>query len=171
MGTIADVPNSERGAAPGTTTRPRAWARSAGVVAAVALLVVGPSRTADATEASSATADAPRSSTSSPPSRFATLSTGSYAWHVVRSSAQRDPQQETSVGPLHGEFPVVAVDGTVQTRRWQWGRVDTVGDGKFSVMSDDGYRDEYVPASDVDPSGITVGQQVTVVAVAAPAPE
>ncbi len=69
---------------------------------------------------------------------------------------------------MHGEFPVVAADGTVETRRWQWGRVVTVSDGWFAVTSEDGYRDEYALDTGVDVGGIAVGQQVTVVGVVDP---
>jgi multidrug resistance efflux pump len=66
---------------------------------------------------------------------------------------------------LHGEFPVVAVDGTVQTRKWQFGRVVTVSDSWFAVTSDDGYSDRYLLDTSVTSTPVKVGQDVTVVGV------
>ena len=151
----------------GRSPRARHWKRSAGVAAAVALLVVGPARTAGASTPEPKDASSSRYSPTAAPSRFSTLSTGSYAWHVASTPAadHRKSGQDGAAGPAHGEFPVVAVDGTVQTRRWQWGRVDRVAEGWFAVTSDDGYRDEYALGAGVDPSAVTVGQQVTVVGV------
>ncbi len=151
-------------------TRSRQWKRSAGVVAAVALLVVGPARSAAATAPQQRSDAAPAQSPATQPSRFSTLSSGSYAWHVASSPAPSKPDDEHdgSGGPLHGEFPVVAVDGTVQTRRWQSGRVVTVSDGWFAVISDDGYRNEFALGAGLDLTEIQVGREVTVVGVVDP---
>ncbi len=106
------------------------------------------------------------------PSRFATLSSGSYTWHVASSAAvpPNDRPDESDRGPLHGEFPVVAADGTVQTRRWQFGRVVTVADGWFAVTSDDGYSNRYLVDTSVTAAAVRVGQDVTVVGVVEPTP-
>ncbi len=136
----------------------------------MALLVVGPARAAAASTPQRHGDSASSLSTATQPSRFSTLSSGSYTWHVASSPAPSNPGDECdgSGGPLHGEFPVVAVDGTVQMRRWQWGRVVTVSDGWFAVTSDDGYRDQYALDDGLDVTAVQVGQQVTVVGVAEP---
>ncbi len=148
------------------SSRRRQWRRSAGVVAAVALLVVSPARSVSASPSAHQTTAAPFES-SSYPSRFATLSSGSYTWHVASSTtaAQPDRSDDGGRGPLHGEFPVVAVDGTVQTRKWQFGRVVTVSDSWFAVTSDDGYSDRYLLDTSVTSTPVKVGQDVTVVGV------
>jgi hypothetical protein len=75
---------------------------------------------------------------------------------------------ESTDGPVHGEFPVVAADGTVQTQRWQWGEVVAVGlvdparAMTITVASEDGYASDYR----IDPDQadrIGVGDLVTVV--------
>ena len=67
-------------------------------------------------------------------------------------------------GPVHGEFPVVAADGTVQTQRWQWGEVVAVDSARITVASDDGYASDYEVAAD-HMAGLAVGDVVTVVGV------
>lgn len=76
---------------------------------------------------------------------------------------------EPADGPVHGEFPVVAADGSVQTRRWQWGEVVSVvrapGPAQpvsITVASEDGYASEYRVDPDLA-AGLTVGDVVTVV--------
>lgn len=72
-------------------------------------------------------------------------------------------------GPVHGEFPVPAADGSVQTRRWQWGEVVAVGPQtgsaeptSITVASDDGYASDYRIDPDLA-AGLAVGDWVTVV--------
>ena len=76
---------------------------------------------------------------------------------------------EPADGPVHGEFPVVAADGSVQTQRWQWGEVVAVArasapamPASITVASVDGYASDY----QVDPeqaAELTLGDMVTVV--------
>lgn len=72
---------------------------------------------------------------------------------------------EPADGPVHGEFPVVAIDGTVQTQRWQWGEVvaiDAADPTLITIASEDGYASDYR----VDPDelgAIAVGDVVTAV--------
>ncbi len=73
---------------------------------------------------------------------------------------------EPADGPVHGEFPVVDADGTVQTRRWQWGEVVAVDSARITVASEDGYASDYR----LDPAQvgrIAVGDVVTVVGLVA----
>lgn len=119
----------------GSRRRPRWWRRSAGVAVAVAVMVMGSTATASAS---------PRK-----PSRV-----------EVATVAAEPPD-----GPVHGEFPVVAADGTVHTRRWQWGQVvavDPADPTLITVASDDGYAGDYRVAPD-QANAIDVGDVVTVV--------
>ena len=66
---------------------------------------------------------------------------------------------------MHGQFPVVDADGTVQTHRWQWGEVvavDATHPTVITVASEDGYAGDYRVAPDTA-DGINVGDVVTVV--------
>lgn len=132
------------GGAPRGGRRRRWWHRSAGVAVAVAVLVLGSSPTA-----SGAT---PRK-----PSRAEI--------EVVAA--------EPADGPVHGEFPVVAADGSVRIQRWQWGEVVAVdqnradGSAVLTVASSDGFAGVYRVAAD-QVTGITVGVEVTVVGVLEP---
>jgi len=94
--------------------RGRRLKRAAGAAAAVAVLIVAQARPAGAS-----------ASTAGPPTATQTLSTGAYTWHVARSKDDMAAgnKEKDATGPLHGEFPVVGIDGTVQLRRWQWGEV------------------------------------------------
>jgi hypothetical protein len=72
---------------------------------------------------------------------------------------------EPADGPVHGEFPVVDADGTVQTHRWQWGEVvavDATHPTVITVASEDGYAGDYRVAPD-QAQGLRVGDVVTVV--------
>ena len=71
----------------------RWWHRPAGVVVAVAVVAMGSTATASASGLRKPT-------------------------RVEIATVAAKP----SDGPVHGEFPVVDADGTVRTRRWQWGR-------------------------------------------------
>jgi hypothetical protein len=123
-------------------SRPRWWHRPAGVAVAVAVMVVGSTATANAAGAT------PRKPT---PAEIDAVAA------------------EPADGPVHGEFPVVAADGTVQTQRWQWGEVvavlpaaDRAEPASITVASEDGYASDYR----VDPdqaAALTVGDVVTVV--------
>src|SRR6478736_1894279 len=86
----------------------RRWKQAAGAGAVVAVLIVAQSTAAKA---------------ASPPTATATLSTGAYTWHVANPPAGDTENPPDQGAPLHGEFPIVNVDGTVQIRRWQWGAV------------------------------------------------
>lgn len=122
--------------------RPRWWRRSAGVAVAVAVMVMGSTATASAT--------GPRKPSSA---------------EIATAAA------EPADGPVHGEFPVVAADGTVQTRRWQWGQVvavDPADPTLITVASDDGYAGDYRVAPD-QAGSIDVGDVVTVVGLIEPA--
>lgn len=122
--------------------RPRWWHRTAGLAVAVAVMVVG------STASATAAGVTPRRPT---PAEMGVVAA------------------EPADGPVHGEFPVVAADGTVQTQRWQWGEVvavhpagDPTGPVSITVASEDGYASDYR----VDPdqaAGLTVGDVVTVV--------
>jgi hypothetical protein len=134
------------------------WRQAAGVGAVVAVLIVAQARTAAA-------------STASPPTATQTLSTGAYHWHVAASPIGPATQPKGG-GPLHGEFPIVAVDGTVQIRRWQWGAVAALSADALTVVSDDGYISDYRVgagvggSSGLDPLSVgelVVGELVTVV--------
>lgn len=123
-------------------SRLRWWYRPAGVAVAAAVMVAGSTATA------SAAGVTPRKPTSA-------------EIGVVAA--------EPADGPVHGEFPVVAADGTVQTQRWQWGEVvavrptaDPAEPVSITVASGDGYASDYR----IDPdhaAGLTVGDVVTVV--------
>jgi len=130
-----------------TIERPRAglWKRTAGVAAVVAVLIVG--NTTRATAAA--------------PSAVATLSTGSYTWHVALPPASSASDADT--GPQHGEFPVVNADGSVQIRRWQSGAVVASTEGSVTVLSSDGYRSEYRLGTGVDVQAVKDGATITVV--------
>ena len=119
--------------------RSRWWHRPAGVAVAVAVLVL------DSTDAASGAS--PRKPSNA---EIATVAA------------------ESTDGPVHGEFPVVAADGTVQTQRWQWGEVVALGpvdptrSMTITVASEDGYASDYR----IDPDQadrIGVGDLVTVV--------
>jgi len=80
---------------------------------------------------------------------------------------------EPADGPVHGEFPVVAADGGVQTQRWQWGEVVAVSREPnpaapvgITVASQDGYASDYHLNPD-QATGIMVGDVVTVVGLVA----
>ncbi len=125
--------------------RLRWWQRTAGVAAAVAVMVLGSTVTASG-------------STPRKPSR-AEIDTVA----AVRAD-----------GPVHGEFPVVDADGSVQLRRWQWGEVvaveaapDPDDPARITVASQDGYASDYqVEPAQAD--GLTVGDLVTVVGLVPP---
>jgi hypothetical protein len=136
------------------------WKRTAGTGAVVAALIV-----AQAGEASASTAR--------PPTATQTLSSGAYAWHVAGSfggtvdiSADVTEEPEET-GLLHGEFPIVAVDGSVQLRRWQWGAVAAFDTDTVTVVSDDGYTDDYrvdtAAGGGQELDALTIGEMVTVV--------
>ena len=134
--------------------RGRRLKRAAGAAAAVAVLIVAQARPASA-------------STASPPTAIQTLSTGAYTWHVARSSGGSTHGESDGTGPLHGEFPIVGVDGSVQIRRWQWGEVAALSEDTVTIVSDDGYTSDYLvgAAASVDPAldSVAVGEKVTVV--------
>jgi hypothetical protein len=67
-------------------------------------------------------------------------------------------------GALHGEFVVQTQDGGTQTERLQSGSVTAVAAGSLSVTSTDGFAATYVVGSDVDVSGVAVGDTVRVIA-------
>jgi hypothetical protein len=67
-------------------------------------------------------------------------------------------------GALHGEFVVQTQAGGTQTERLQSGSVTAVAAGSLSVTSTDGFAATYVIGSDVDVSGIAVGDTVRVIA-------
>ena len=67
-------------------------------------------------------------------------------------------------GALHGEFVVQTEDGATQTQRLQTGVVTAVDAGSLSVTSTDGFTATYVIGSDVDVSGVAVGDTVRVIA-------
>jgi len=67
-------------------------------------------------------------------------------------------------GALHGEFVVQTQDGGTQTERLQSGSVTAVDAGSLSVTSTDGFAATYVIGSDVDVSGVAVGDTVRVIA-------
>jgi len=81
---------------------------------------------------------------------------------------------ETVDGPVHGEFPVVQADGSVQTRRWQWGEVVAVDQPRagepavLTVASVDGFAGAYRVGAD-QLAGIALGAEVTVVGLVEPA--
>ena len=134
--------------------RRRRLTRAAGAAAAVAVLIVAQARPASASAAS-------------PPTATQTLSTGAYTWHVARSTGRSTHDENAGTGPLHGEFPIVGVDGTVQIRRWQWGEVTALSRDTVTIVSDDGYISDYLvgAAASVDPGldSVVVGEKVTVV--------
>ena len=80
--------------------RRRWWHRSTVIGAAVAVMVLGSTPSSSST--STAAAVVPRKPS---PAEIAVVAA------------------ETADGPVHGEFPVVSVDGSRLTRRWQWGEV------------------------------------------------
>ena len=65
---------------------------------------------------------------------------------------------------LHGEFVVETDSGGTQTERLQRGQVTAVSAGSLSVSSTDGFAATYVIGSDLDVSGVAVGDTVRVVA-------
>jgi len=142
------------------TTRGGRLKRTAGTGAVVAALFV-------------AQAGAAGASTARPPTATQTLSTGAYSWHVATSPSTTASVRDGAAtdvdgsGPLHGEFPIVAVDGSVQLRRWQWGAVAAFSADTVTVVSDDGYIGDYridtaaVTGHDLD--ALAVGELVTVV--------
>jgi len=146
----------------GTTENPRGgwWKRTAGTGAVVAALLVAQPGAANASAAR-------------PPTATQTLSTGAYSWHVAGTAARPESiqngatNQAEDAGLLHGEFPVVASDGSVQLRRWQWGAVAAFSADTVTVVSDDGYIGDYRidtaagAARALD--ALTVGEIVTVV--------
>lgn len=121
--------------------RPRWWHRPAGVAVAVAVMVAGSTAT---THAAGVTLRKPT------PAEI----------DVVAA--------EPADGPVHGEFPVIAQDGTVQMRRWQWGEVvavlpaDPTGPASITVASEDGYASDYRLDPD-QAAGLAIGDIVTVV--------
>jgi hypothetical protein len=147
--------------------RGRRLKRAAGAVAAVAVLIV-------------AQASAASASTARPPTATQTLSTGPYTWHVATSTggseSTRDgaTDQPAGTGALHGEFPIVGVDGTVQIRRWQWGAVTALSADTVTIVSDDGYVSDYLVDAGVRSAqhidAVTVGEKVTVVGMIDAAP-
>lgn len=134
---MADAKQSERDQqSPRRRPRRRWWQRSAGVAVAVAVMVLGSTATAGGAT--------PRKPT---PAEIDVIAA------------------EPADGPVHGEFPVVAADGTVQTRRWQWGEVveiDVSDSALITVASEDGYASEYRVGPD-QATGLAVGDVVTVV--------
>lgn len=123
-------------------SRPRWWHRAAGVAVAVAVMVVGSSATANAAGAT------PRKPT---PAEIDAVAA------------------EPADGPVHGEFRVVAADGTVHRQRWQWGEVvavlpaaDRAEPASITVASEDGYASDYRVDAD-QAAALTVGDLVTVV--------
>ncbi len=139
------------------------WKQVAGAGAAVAVLIV-------------AQATAAKASTASPPTATQTLSTGAYSWQVAASKGVgAATDQRDTAGPLHGEFPIVAADGTVQIRRWQWGEVAALSSDALTVVSDDGYTSDYRVGSGLGASAdfdsVSVGELVTVVGTVEPAEE
>ena len=65
---------------------------------------------------------------------------------------------------LHGDF-VVQTDGTAtETRRLQNGSVTAVASGSLTVSSSDGYIGSYTVPTDLDVSGVAVGDEVQVLA-------
>lgn len=139
---VAAKSDERAGQRPVERSRPRWWHRPAGVAVAAAVLVVGSTATANTAGAT------PRKPT---PAEI----------DVVAA--------EPADGPVHGEFRVIAADGTVQTRRWQWGQVvavlaaaDPGEPSSITVASEDGYASDYR----VDPdqsAGLAIGDVVTVV--------
>jgi hypothetical protein len=142
----------------GATDNPRGgwWKRTAGTGAVVAALLVAQPGAANA-------------STARPPTATQTLSTGAYTWHVAGTAAVQHgaASHDHEAGPLHGEFPIVAADGSVQLRRWQWGAVAAFGAETVTVVSDDGYISDYridtAAGAGQDLDALTVGERVTVV--------
>jgi len=136
--------------------RRRRLTRAAGAASAVAVLIVAQARPASASAAS-------------PPTPTQTLSTGAYTWHVARSKDDMAAgnKEKDATGPLHGEFPVVGIDGTVQLRRWQWGEVAALSADTVTIVSADGYISDYLvgAAASIDPDldSMAVGEKVTVV--------
>src|SRR5664279_187621 len=65
---------------------------------------------------------------------------------------------------LHGEFVVETDSGGTQTERLQRGQVTAVSAGSLSASSTDGFAATYVIGSDLDVSGVAVGDTVRVVA-------
>ena len=141
--------------------RGRRLTRAAGAGAAVAVLIVAQARPASA-------------SVASPPTATQTLSTGAYTWHVATSKGGTvgTDNEKDGPGPLHGEFPIVGVDGTVQIRRWQWGEVAALSADTVTIVSDDGYISDYLvgAAASIDPDldSVAVGEIVTVVGTVEP---
>ncbi len=130
------------------------WKQAAGAATAVAVLIV--------TQATAA-----RAATASPPTATQTLSTGAYSWHVANPTTGAATDQRDEGAPLHGEFPIVAADGTVQLRRWQWGAVAALSPDAVTVVSDDGYTSDYRVGAGVgiqqELDSVALGEFVTVV--------
>lgn len=134
-------PVSEPG---GNSGRSKLWRRTAGAAAVVAVLVVG-----NAT-ANSAAANASGRPTSAPGSTWTATTVGS-------ASAR------TSASALHGEFKVINRDGSAQLRRWQSGAVDAIDEISLTVRSADGFDSTYLLGPGVSVTGISLGDEVTVV--------
>ena len=91
--------------------RGRRLKRAAGAAAAVAVLIVAQARPASA-------------SAREPADRHPDVEHRRVHLACRQIDGQINPRTRTDgTGPLHGEFPIVGVDGTVQIRRWQWGEV------------------------------------------------
>lgn len=71
---------------------------------------------------------------------------------------------ETSTGPVHGEFPVVSVDGSRLTRRWQWGEVVAIDQAHRAA----GLSDSAGPADAGRPPGGTGSVEAARAALARP---
>jgi len=112
----------------------RRWRATAGVVAAVAILVL-----VDGTANAAATQRKPSKT------EIATVAAG------------------PSTGADHGEFVVIHQDGTRQIRRWQWGEVVTLDDSSIMAGSADGFTSEYQINTGVIIEGLAIGETVTVV--------
>ena len=76
-----------------------------------------------------------------------------------------DTRSATTAGAesLHGEFAVINADRSVQTRHWQWGTVVAIDAISLTVRSTDGFSGHYLIGPGVSVTGITVGDDVTVV--------
>ena len=85
------------------------------------------------------------------------------AGRAAASTAEAATTTAATAESLHGEFAVINADRSVQTRQWQWGTVVALDAISFTVRSTDGFNGHYLIGPGVSVTGISVGDDVTVV--------
>jgi hypothetical protein len=146
----------------GTSGRSRLWRRTAGAAAIVAVLVVGNATQAQASTRTNSRSVVPTGSNSAEVGERPELAHDFVAGDGSEL-APADFVAGDGSSALHGEFRVLNRDGSAQVRQWQSGEVNAIDTLTLSVRSADGFNGRYLLGPGVSVTGISVGDEVTIV--------